>query len=590
MIDNLNEVMPPTTGEVKTPLNGARNILIPAFVAAVGLGIAVAIGIFAGYFIYVNNVDKAPAPATVKDDGAPSIPNEVAIATSTLGVKGQVSWQTMEKLPDLGLWDPKKVQQEMGNPPDTANYYKVGTFIEGKYKGGDLILFNPTCVKDVCIGTNHLLYLIVKNGDSAFLLKQRSGGLWSGDGFVKDKISVDEDYIIGELDFPQTIIGPQPRMVFELDTSVRQLFDGSKYKKIFDHQDLGGVYVDKDLVVFPLTNGEMPSNMTRNGFYIRALDGTLRAYALKPDFLTKDYPNITWNNQSGTGGAYSYIDYGGCGAGNYASVMSPKDFSIDGNLVDTGVTNKRDKIYEIKDRNHALLRYIYDVKYQVYKDGDQKISYDEFVNDHPVFFWVDPFGRLIKFHDSRFVPAAECGKPVIYLYPEKPMDVTVKVAPAGGFTYTDPVYNEATGWIVHSDKNSNLIEKSTGKKYPYLFWEGRGGIYDQPKDGFVIKQSEVHSFLIEKLAKLGLNKKETTDFMEFWEPRMQSSPYYFVSFLGTSAMNQIAPLDISPTPDTIIRILMDFSPLDQPITVREPRLSAPARTGFTVIEWGGVIR
>ena len=106
----------------------------------------------------------------------------------------------------------------------------------------------------------------------------------------------------------------------------------------------------------------------------------------------------------------------------------------------------------------------------------------------------------------------------------------------------------------------------------------------------MVAQSDVHSFLLSSLAKLGLNQKETADFIEFWEPRMQGKPYYAVSFYGTHVMNQLAPLTVTPKPDTIIRILMDFTPLDHPVAVTPYSLTSIPRTGFTVIEWGGVIR
>jgi hypothetical protein len=133
----------------------------------------------------------------------------------------------------------------------------------------------------------------------------------------------------------------------------------------------------------------------------------------------------------------------------------------------------------------------------------------------------------------------------------------------------------------------NLADK---KIYPYLFWEGRGGIYQTPEKGWVIAQKDVHSFLVEKLKALGLNTKESADFMEFWEPKMQGSPYYFVTFMGNNAMNQIAPLNVTPAPDTVIRILMDFQPLNKKISVQGFDIRTPERKGFTVVEWGGVLR
>ncbi|MBU4348141.1 hypothetical protein KJ671_01375 [Patescibacteria group bacterium] len=55
-------------------------------------------------------------------------------------------------------------------------------------------------------------------------------------------------------------------------------------------------------------------------------------------------------------------------------------------------------------------------------------------------------------------------------------------------------------------------------------------------------------------------------------------------------MEQIAPLDINPKPDTVIRVLMDFSPLDKMADFEGFEIKTPERKGFTVVEWGGVLR
>jgi len=79
--------------------------------------------------------------------------------------------------------------------------------------------------------------------------------------------------------------------------------------------------------------------------------------------------------------------------------------------------------------------------------------------------------------------------------------------------------------------------------------------------------------------------------MEFWVPLMQSAPYYKIGFHGTNVMDQIAPMKLSQQPDTILRILMDYEELSQPIKENPPYLGKTLeRKGFTVIEWGGVLR
>ena len=56
-------------------------------------------------------------------------------------------------------------------------------------------------------------------------------------------------------------------------------------------------------------------------------------------------------------------------------------------------------------------------------------------------------------------------------------------------------------------------------------------------------------------------------------------------------IDKIAPLQISPEPDTVIRVLMDVKPLEKPVLVEEQKLKqTPQRKGFTVVEWGGLKR
>ena len=47
------------------------------------------------------------------------------------------------------------------------------------------------------------------------------------------------------------------------------------------------------------------------------------------------------------------------------------------------------------------------------------------------------------------------------------------------------------------------------------------------------------------------------------------------------------PLDITPTPETLIRVFMEFKGLDEKITINEQKLEKVKRNGYTVVEWGG---
>ena len=177
-------------------------------------------------------------------------------------------------------------------------------------------------------------------------------------------------------------------------------------------------------------------------------------------------------------------------------------------------------------------------------------------------------------------------KPVIYLYPEKPEQVSVSIDFNGRLTITDPVYGN--GWNVTALPDGTILHG--GREYPYLFWEGRMDFDVDMSRGFCVKGSDTKAFLTEKLAYLGMNESEAAEFMEFWLPFMEKNEYNVITFAGADYSDN-AKLDISPSPDTVIRVFMSFSPSGEYVDIPEQELEkAPERTGFTVVEWGGTVK
>ncbi|OIO45668.1 MAG: hypothetical protein AUJ28_03790 [Parcubacteria group bacterium CG1_02_37_51] len=193
----------------------------------------------------------------------------------------------------------------------------------------------------------------------------------------------------------------------------------------------------------------------------------------------------------------------------------------------------------------------------------------------------------MAFTNAKYIAAVECGKPVIYLYPEEETDISVKVSPNGGFTKVEPEYNE--GWNVLANPQGELYNYADQKIYPYLFWEGIGFDYRLPEQGFVAAQKDIENFLVNKLSYLGLIKSEYDEFIDFWLPRMQEQPFYFITFLPQEKFDVLAPLEIVPEPDTVIRVFMDYRGLDQYQEVAEQQLEKGERLGYTAIEWGGAM-
>lgn len=174
-------------------------------------------------------------------------------------------------------------------------------------------------------------------------------------------------------------------------------------------------------------------------------------------------------------------------------------------------------------------------------------------------------------------------KPVIYLYPKQETKVSVTLNYKGTLTHTWPVYQN--GWQVTAQPDGTLMD-GNGHRYPYLFWEGLSNTEYDMSQGFCVKGSNSEMFLQESLFRLGLNAAESAEFMAFWLPYLEHNPYNLIAFQGTPYLEG-AELSISPKPDTIIRVFMAFTPLQEPIEIPPQDLIPPERFGFTVVEWGG---
>lgn len=177
-------------------------------------------------------------------------------------------------------------------------------------------------------------------------------------------------------------------------------------------------------------------------------------------------------------------------------------------------------------------------------------------------------------------------KPIIYLYPEQETEVTIKFTDTSKLTHTYPKYTNE-GWNVLASQNGDIVDLKTGRNLYSLYWES---VNDKKLDmyrGFVVEGKDTISFLEEKLALLGLTEREANEFIIYWLPLMEDNKYNFVYFATTEEVNEQMPIEVAPIPDTMIRIVMRFKPLNNYIKVEEQEIITPQRNGFTLIEWGG---
>ena len=184
----------------------------------------------------------------------------------------------------------------------------------------------------------------------------------------------------------------------------------------------------------------------------------------------------------------------------------------------------------------------------------------------------------------------EVDKPVIYLYPETDTECYVTLDLQGYLTCTYPSYNENYGWHVMAHPDGTITNLDNGREYDYLFWEGECDVPDSFNNAVCVRGCDTAQFLEGYLEVCGLTYSEMDDFISYWLPRMEGNEYNLISF-PAEEYEEMASLNVSPAPDTVIRVYMVYMPLDEEVQIPEEQQlvwpSSVERTGFTVVEWGG---
>ena len=147
-------------------------------------------------------------------------------------------------------------------------------------------------------------------------------------------------------------------------------------------------------------------------------------------------------------------------------------------------------------------------------------------------------------------------KPVIYLYPETPTEVSVSLTLSGRLTCTYPDYS--AGWNGFTAHPDGTLIFPNGKEYYCLYWEGMQATEWDFSRGFCVKGEDTSAFLEWALAAQGLTAREANEFIIYWLPLMQENPYNIISF-QTEAYTSTAVLEVTPAPDSTIRIIWSTS-------------------------------
>lgn len=555
----------------------------------------------------------------------PSPPLATTIASTTLEIisASQVEWN-----PSGGFTTTLQIKEEGLSGGELITFYHIktiGIIKEGRYKNKELLRVDTTTSGDdgPCKGLgcgniypgarfvkdDKTMVFLPKISSSFTRSQYERGNLFKKIGF---DLIIDPNFSISILEFPAEISGSDSRQHLISNSIIEEFgnLDIEKLMKVFHHEILGDIYTTipdvnriksfyyeydsfSDVSVDGC-NGE--SCFLTNGFFAFRPDDTFLKYFYTPDFSLTE---IIWNGNFASFTEYDYTTrFGGCSQImlDHSSIIHPSVLHDGDDLIIAGHNKLGDIIYVLKDNKHPLLfdlyenykKYFYDwKKYSNLITPSEPYAYEKFLEARPIFFWYDSFGRIIRFQNNDFLPPGAC-EPIIYLYPPATQKVSVSIKPRGGITDSAPNYND--GWEVIVEPNGKIRDISSQKVYPYLFWEGWSWIFPIWDKGFVVSQPDIHEFFLKILPELGLENKEANDFMSAWEPRLRDAPYYFITFYDKDFIDYFVPLVISPKPDTVIRILMDYKPLDNPIDVQPIEIRTPQRYGFTIVEWGGLVR
>ena len=176
-------------------------------------------------------------------------------------------------------------------------------------------------------------------------------------------------------------------------------------------------------------------------------------------------------------------------------------------------------------------------------------------------------------------------KPVLYLYPQEKMNVSVNFDKEYLLETTYPKFNGS--WDVEVFPDGSIYDKN-GKYYYALYWDEKNTNNVNFDEGFYVEEDEAIEFLEEKLSIIGLNDRERNEFIMYWLPILEKNKKSLVYFELTEEKQKYNELKIEPKPDSLLRLTIHIKKVYRKKDIKEQYLPTFNREGFVAVEWGGV--
>ncbi len=175
-------------------------------------------------------------------------------------------------------------------------------------------------------------------------------------------------------------------------------------------------------------------------------------------------------------------------------------------------------------------------------------------------------------------------KPAVYVYPVEPGEHGVRLDFAEGVRMTRSIPEYGEGWDVFIDRDGRI-----DGRWDYLFYEIAMTGAPLVREGWCLPAAEAEAGLERIVRGLGLNDRETGDFLEYWIPRLPRGRFVVIKPVTGRHLDHLAALQVRPAPDSTLRFWLLFSPSDRFIDLPAPPQDTFVRRGGVVVEWGGAV-
>jgi len=193
----------------------------------------------------------------------------------------------------------------------------------------------------------------------------------------------------------------------------------------------------------------------------------------------------------------------------------------------------------------------------------------------------EEFSACVKEQWTDAQQTGVCSDSPLYLYGDKGMKVNVKVGTP--VTETDIPYSPADGFDGRLTGDGGVVINElifSSIEFDYKL----ASQFDKPARGVVIDRAKLTSELKNYAERLGMNEKETYDFVNYIK---QSAPFekIFLSHFSHEISSGLLPLYFTPEPDSYTNIVFyvaDASKITQSIDA--PEFEKIKRNGFSAVE------